>query len=105
MARIDMMFYSDGRGNMALGQSLEQDRKVEAENSGDLAEDERVAAHLTFEEDEESVRGIILGAIVAQHYIECELGPDRPGETVFERLIGEIFKAGMEHGRKSAGKE
>lgn|SRR3990167_9299353 len=101
MARIDIMFYNDGTGNQAFGSTLEEDRREEEVAGGDG----NIVAHLTFEESDKDFRGAVVQTIYATHVIECAGCAGEAGCTVFERFISEIFKAGIEYGRKSARKE
>ena len=97
MARIDLMFYSNGMGNVALGSNLEEDLREDKAAGGD----DDIIAHVSFEESDEDFRSAVVDSLWATHVIECAGSAGEAGYTVFEKFVSEIFKAGMEYGRKS----
>jgi hypothetical protein len=95
MARIDLMFYSDGTGNVAFGKTAEEDQYEE----NDAGSDSTIVAHVTFEESDEDFREAVVSSLLALHTIECAGCAGDTGQTVFEKLVTEIFKAGVAFGK------
>jgi predicted GNAT family N-acyltransferase len=85
--RIDFKFYRDGTCRVSTVFSVEQDR-IDSDLDG--CDPNLVAHHLTLtsKEVDEAIR-----LLEAAHYLD-------KGHTQVERLVGMIFMAGVEYGRK-----